>query len=212
MLINCGHPAVKKLTPQMVATQTPAFLHRLYWAVPDGAPQDDESLIGELPAYWNCLVDWYDAKTQEKAKLVHFTDGGPWYPDYRNRINDDGSIGVHHQSEWLAAMTRYESKLPTKRLLGPYERFTTSEPPKIERFLPGYANSNERWTWDMDDKWQEYVKTHILADKLPKQIGAASTSESNGAVKYTREHIVPISIAVLVIGIVAFAAIRRRNE
>lgn len=21
-----------------------------------------------------------------------------------------------------------------------------------------------------DDKWQEYVKTHILADKLPKQV------------------------------------------
>jgi hypothetical protein len=54
----------------MVATATPAYLHRLYWAVPDGAPQDDESLIGELPSHWNWLVDWYPNATADAAKLV----------------------------------------------------------------------------------------------------------------------------------------------
>lgn len=131
MLINCEHPATKTLTPevatpprprsltsfahvarQMVATASPSFLHRMYWAVPNGAPQDDESLIGELPAHWNWLVDWYPTAQAEQAKLVrgaarraplralsrsaqvHWTDGGPWYPDYRNRVNADGSVGV----------------------------------------------------------------------------------------------------------------------
>ena len=55
----------------MVATATPAYLHRLYWAVPDGAPQDDESLIGELPVEWNWLVDWYAPAKATDAKLVN---------------------------------------------------------------------------------------------------------------------------------------------
>ena len=78
MLINCAHPATRKLTPELVATASPAYLHRMYWAVNEGADQDDETLIGELPFVYNWLVDWYPKSTAEQAKVVHFTDGGPW--------------------------------------------------------------------------------------------------------------------------------------
>jgi hypothetical protein len=44
---------------------------------------------------------------------------------------------------------RDEPKTNNAHAQYPYERFTTTDPPKIERFLPGYANSHERWTWDM---------------------------------------------------------------
>jgi hypothetical protein len=42
----------------------------LYWAVNEGAEQDDETLIGELPHNYNWLVDWYDSSDASNAKLV----------------------------------------------------------------------------------------------------------------------------------------------
>ena len=42
----------------------------MYWAVNEGAEQDDETLIGELPSQWNWLVDWYPRNTAAAAKLV----------------------------------------------------------------------------------------------------------------------------------------------
>ena len=41
----------------------------------------DES-IGELPIEWNWLVGEY--KHNAKAKIVHYTLGGPWFKQYRN--------------------------------------------------------------------------------------------------------------------------------
>ena len=96
------------MTPELVATASPAYLHRLYWAVAEGADQDDESLIGELPSVFNWLVDWYPSSDAKNAKVVHFTDGGPWYPDYRTRKNEDGSVGVDHQEEWQEMCKKYE--------------------------------------------------------------------------------------------------------
>jgi len=171
MLINCAHPATKKLTPELVATASPAYLHRMYWAVNEGAEQDDETLIGELPSQWNWLVDWYPRNTAAAAKLVHFTDGGPWYPDYRTRVNDDGSVGVDHQDEWLEQLKEYEKTLDKPRLLGPYELFSTHTP--RSKSLPGYANSNDTWSWDDDEKWQEHVKNTLLKDQLDAIANAA---------------------------------------
>ncbi len=50
MLFNCDHPAVQSLTPEVVNTQTGAYLHRMQWA-PDDA-------IGALPVEWNWLEGW----------------------------------------------------------------------------------------------------------------------------------------------------------
>jgi lipopolysaccharide biosynthesis glycosyltransferase len=165
MLINCAHPATRKLTPELVASASPQFLHRLHWAVPDGAPLDDESLIGELPFAYNWLVDWYPASVADQAKLVHFTDGGPWYPDYRNRRNADGTVGVHHQQAWIDACARYEATLPTTRELCPYERFSALTPKAP--ILPGYPNSDAGyWEWTNEDEWQQHVRDVILKDEL----------------------------------------------
>jgi lipopolysaccharide biosynthesis glycosyltransferase len=170
MLINCGHPATRKLTPELVASATPQYLHRLYWAVADGASQDDESLIGELPFAYNWLVDWYPASVIDQAKVVHYTDGGPWYPDYRNRVNKDGSIGVHHQQPWIEACARYEASLPAKRELGPYERFSAVTPKAA--IQPGYPNSDAGyWEWSDNDAWQAHVRNVILKDELAALAG-----------------------------------------
>jgi len=54
---------------------------------------------------------------------------------------------------------------------GPYELFSTHTP--RSKSLPGYANSNDTWSWDDDEKWQEHVKNTLLKDQLDAIANAA---------------------------------------
>lgn len=76
------------LSPDYVNEATGLQLHQFKWL-------ESEDLIGELPAEWNWLVNEYDYNPD--AKLVHFTDGGPYFDEYRN---DD------YAEEWFAARDR----------------------------------------------------------------------------------------------------------
>lgn len=76
MLFNCAHPANRKLTKQLVNISTPQFLHRLSWL------SDDD--IGSLPLSWNWLVGWYTEPNDGTPKLLHYTEGGPWFAEYAN--------------------------------------------------------------------------------------------------------------------------------
>ena len=67
MLINCGHPAIKELTPKKIETSTGAHLHQLEWL--------DSNLIGSLPNKWNWLADEYGLNLD--ASIVHYTLGSP---------------------------------------------------------------------------------------------------------------------------------------
>lgn len=71
MLINCAK--CKALTPDYVNTATGLELHQFKWL-------ESEDLIGELPVEWNYLVDYYNHS--DDAKLLHYTEGGPYFPDY----------------------------------------------------------------------------------------------------------------------------------
>ena len=76
MLINCGHPSNRQLDMDLVNSPeiNGAYLHRFSWL------KDEE--IGELDHTWNYLVGVYDdIKT---PKLIHYTEGGPWFENYRN--------------------------------------------------------------------------------------------------------------------------------
>lgn len=74
MLLNCGHPSTRRLTPETVNTETGAYLHRMAWAA------DDE--IGALPETWNWLAGFSAPPATGRPKAVHYTSGGPWFPDY----------------------------------------------------------------------------------------------------------------------------------
>jgi lipopolysaccharide biosynthesis glycosyltransferase len=89
MLMDCAK--LKLWTKQVVESQTGAYLHR-FQDIPDAA-------IGELPKTWNTL-DWMDPTT----KLIHYTNGGPWYDEYK----DHPHAGVWYQmrDEMLAAQAR----------------------------------------------------------------------------------------------------------
>ena len=72
MLMNCKKCTT--LTPDYVNKASGLELHQFKWL-------ESEELIGELPLEWNWLVGEYDYK--EDVKNVHYTEGGPWFEDYR---------------------------------------------------------------------------------------------------------------------------------
>jgi len=76
VLWNCGHPSNKVVTTDLVNDEktTGKYLHRFSWL------KDDE--IGELDHTWNYLVGVY--KDLDKPNLIHYTEGGPWFENYRN--------------------------------------------------------------------------------------------------------------------------------
>ena len=78
----------RALSPDFVNTATGLQLHQFKWL-------ENDDLIGELPVTWNYLVNEYDYR--EDAKNVHFTDGGPYFEEYKN---DD------YAEEWFAARER----------------------------------------------------------------------------------------------------------
>jgi lipopolysaccharide biosynthesis glycosyltransferase len=76
VLFNCGHPSNARLTQDMVNDPelNGAYFHRFSWL------KDEE--IGELDHTWNYLVGVYD--DIETPKLIHYTEGGPWFENYRD--------------------------------------------------------------------------------------------------------------------------------
>ena len=72
ILWNCGHPANRVLTPELIQNQPGSFLHRFAWLTDD--------LIGALPPEWNWLATEYEDNS--KAKLVHYTLGTPCFKDF----------------------------------------------------------------------------------------------------------------------------------
>ena len=76
VLFNCGHPSNARLTQDMVndIELNGAYFHRFSWL------KDEE--IGELDHTWNYLVGVYN--DIDKPNLIHYTEGGPWFENYRN--------------------------------------------------------------------------------------------------------------------------------
>lgn len=86
VLWNCGHPANTIITPDIVNTETGAFLHRFQWL--------SDNLIGELPLEWNWLEGEYE-KPDEIPAVIHYTNGGAWFKECQD---------VDYAQEWLDAL------------------------------------------------------------------------------------------------------------
>lgn len=70
MLLNCGHPDNRRLTPRVVNEQPGSWLHGFNWL--------ESGDIGEIPPQWN----WIEGVTEGEPKAVHFSSGGPWFADH----------------------------------------------------------------------------------------------------------------------------------
>jgi hypothetical protein len=71
IVFNCEHPFCKTLTPEFVSTADWETLLTLDWA--------GES-IGGISYEYNFLVGYYEPTMLPYG--IHYTDGGPWLPDY----------------------------------------------------------------------------------------------------------------------------------
>ena len=73
MLMNCDKCTA--LSPDYVNTATGLQLHQFKWL-------ENEQLIGDLPLEWNWLAGEYQYK--KDVKNIHYTEGGPWFEDYKD--------------------------------------------------------------------------------------------------------------------------------
>jgi hypothetical protein len=87
-MILFNNSKCRALTKDFVNTATGLQLHQFKWL------ESDEQ-IGDIPVTWNYLVNEYDKR--DDAKIVHFTDGGPYFDEYKN---DD------YSDEWFAMRER----------------------------------------------------------------------------------------------------------
>lgn len=74
IVFNLQHPALDKLTVELVNRESPQYLHRFQWL-------NDED-IGELSTDWNFLVGEYEPDKIPAA--IHYTLGGPWFEQTKN--------------------------------------------------------------------------------------------------------------------------------
>lgn len=91
MLFNCEHPSVRGLTPEIVNSESGAYLHRMQWV------KDDD--IGALPVEWNWLEGWNTKPANGTPNAVHFTRGGPWFEQWQN---------VDYGELWLAERAKLQ--------------------------------------------------------------------------------------------------------
>ena len=95
VLWNCGHPANKSVTKELVNNPdtTGQYLHRFSWL--------DDSDIGVVSHEWNWLTDWYKEPQDGAPKALHYTEGGPWFKEYER---------CDYAVDWLLAEKQYLRK------------------------------------------------------------------------------------------------------
>jgi len=106
MLFDCARCTA--LTPTYVNQATGLALHRFQWL------KDAE--IGALPLEWNVLVGEM-SQTDRPPKLLHYTNGGPWFRDYADCpysaewYREHGAmaspplVGQHSRAAWMVNHT-----------------------------------------------------------------------------------------------------------
>jgi len=90
ILFNCSHPSNKRLSVDLVNSETGSFLHQFKWL--------KDSEIGSLDERWNWLEGWTSKHNNEKPFAVHFTRGGPWFEEWQD---------VEFANEWIQERDDY---------------------------------------------------------------------------------------------------------
>ena len=90
IIYNCSHPSNRKLTTDLVNSESGSYLHQFKWL------KDNE--IGSLDERWNWLEGWTSQHNKNLPHAVHFTRGGPWFDEWQD---------VEYAEEWLAERDKY---------------------------------------------------------------------------------------------------------
>lgn len=73
----------ESLTPKLVNSSKPSFLHRFGWA----------NFVGELPMEYNWLVEEYEHN--DHAKILHYTLGSPCFKEWSDCDHAEDWYGVY---------------------------------------------------------------------------------------------------------------------
>lgn len=83
---NCNHSANRVMTPMIIRNSTPSWLHQFGWLSP--------STIGTIPQEYNWLAGYYK---DGSPRAIHYTDGGPWFDNYKNCDYAEQWLEAHDQ-------------------------------------------------------------------------------------------------------------------
>lgn len=112
MLFNCYK--CENLTPDYIEKSN--YLHSIGWA--------EDSEIGEIPREWNHLVG-YDHE-REDAKLVHYTQGVPAFPE---------TVEEEYSKEWHGLAQRCMGTVPWDNLMATSVHATHVNDVALPKFL-----------------------------------------------------------------------------
>tara|TARA_B100001123_G_scaffold160041_1_gene184942 strand:- start:7 stop:714 length:708 start_codon:yes stop_codon:yes gene_type:complete len=90
IVFNCSHPSNKKLSIDLVNSESGSFLHQFKWL------EDNE--IGDLDERWNWLEGWTSKHNSQEPFAIHFTRGGPWFKEWED---------VEYADLWNEEKNRY---------------------------------------------------------------------------------------------------------
>ena len=146
ILWNCGHPANATLVPELINDENNSgqFFHRFQWL--------DDQLIGELSHEYNWLVNWYHEPKDGQPKAIHYTEGGPWFDNYKF---------CEYGYQWAVERNQYEKSLIS--------------PPVVHKFstLPNEMNNiiDKMLEYRMDSNNEYYTVTRKeLIDEIDKNL------------------------------------------
>ena len=93
-LYAMGSQKVRNLTPKTVNELSGADLHQFAWV------GNDPDRIGSIPEEWHWIPNHSESRVRiEDAKLIHYTEGGPWHDDYKGRGSPEERIWLQEASQ-----------------------------------------------------------------------------------------------------------------
>lgn len=93
MVFNCASARVKLLTPKYVNEASGADLHQFAWTA--------EHRIVALPEEWQ-WIPGHSKQPIEDAKLIHYTEEAPWWPNYPDKGSPEERIWLEEQSKLIS--------------------------------------------------------------------------------------------------------------
>jgi len=83
------------LTLDYVNSASGLELHQFKWL-------ESDKLIGDLPSRWNHLVDYNPTLPVDDVSLIHFTEGGPYFEEYKDCSYSDLWIAERRKMLYVA--------------------------------------------------------------------------------------------------------------
>ena len=166
---NCAHTDNKKVTKELVNNPeiTGAYLHRFSWL----ADKD----IGLLGPQWNWLVGWYVEGRDGTPSLLHYTEGGPWFPNHTN-------------CQYADIWNKYHEGYKSTKLHPIIQIQDLSLPSQIKNYLDVIVNSvKDPYKIYSQSKTENLIKNFLAMFDNPTILGIIDAGLVEGDVPMVKE-------------------------